>query len=59
MEMVPIFNSQNKCNNIKEIIDDNFLTLFSLDRTVFGDKVTKTVSGLICNYYLLLCKSRK
>lgn len=59
MEMVPIFNSQNKCNNLKEIIDDNFLTLFSLDRTVFGDKVTKTVSGLIMQLLFTIMQKQK
>lgn len=47
MEMLPVFNLENNFTNLKETIDDNFLTIFSLDRTKLGDKVTKTIAGLI------------
>ena len=49
MEMLPVFNNNQSTRNIKNTIENNFLTLFSLDRTKFGDKVTKTISGLIKN----------
>lgn len=59
MEMIPVFNEQNDTNNLVDTIHDNFLTLFSLDRTKFGDKVTKTISGLIMQQLLTLIQSRK
>ena len=57
MEMIPVFNENNINSNIKETINDNFLTIFSLDRTKLGDKVTKTISGLIMEQLLTLVQS--
>lgn len=57
MEMVPVFNDQLHDNNLKDTIKNNFLTLFSLDRTKLGDKVTKTISGLIMQQLLTLIQS--
>lgn len=59
MEMIPVFNDQGKSYHLKKVIDDNFLTLFSLDRTKLGDKVTKTISGLIMQQLLLLVQSHQ
>ena len=52
MEMVPTFNNEQNKIGLKETINDNFLTLFSLDRTKLGDKVIKTISGLIMQQLL-------
>ena len=52
MEMVPTFNNELNKTDLKETINDNFLTLFSLDRTKLGDKVIKTISGLIMQQLL-------
>lgn len=57
MQMIPIFNSTEKLNNLKNTINDNFLTLFSLDRVKLSDKVTKTISGLIYEQLLTLIQS--
>lgn len=57
MEMVPVFNEQLYGNNLKDTIKNNFLTLFSLDRTKLGNKVTKTISGLIMQQLLTLIQS--
>ncbi len=57
MEMVPVFNEQLYGNNLKDTIKNNFLTLFSLDRTKLGDKVTKTISGLVMQQLLTLIQS--
>ena len=56
MEMIPVFNEQNDINNLKNTISDNFLTLFSLDVTTLGNKVTKTISGLIMQQLLTITK---
>ena len=52
MEMIPVFNTEQNNDNLKDTIKDNFLTLFSLDRTKLGDKVTKTIAGLIMQQLL-------
>lgn len=57
MEMLPVFNKDCLLNNLKQTLDDNFLTIFSLDRTKLGDKVTKTISGLIMQQLLTLVQS--
>ena len=54
MEMIPVFNLEQNYDNLKKTIHDNFLTLFSLDRTKLGDKVTKTIAGLIMGQLLTL-----
>ena len=59
MEMIPVFNSEQTSENLKNTIHDNFLTLFSLDRTKLGDKVTKTISGLIMGQLLTLIQKRE
>ncbi len=57
MEMLPIFNENNLNTNLKDTINNNFLTIFSLDRTKLGDKVTKTISGLIMEQLLSLIEA--
>ncbi len=59
MEMIPVFNSEQNNENLKNTIHDNFLTLFSLDRTKLGDKVTKTISGLIMQQLLTIIQKRE
>ena len=59
MEMIPVFNSEQNSENLKNNIHDNFLTLFSLDRTKLGDKVTKTISGLIMQQLLTIIQKRE
>ena len=59
MEMIPIFNKEQFSNNLKDTIHDNYLTLFSLDRTKLGDKVTKTISGLIMQQLLTICQKHE
>ena len=59
MEMIPVFNSEENTDNLKNTIHNNFLTLFSLDRTKLGDKVTKTISGLIMQQLLTLIQKHE
>ncbi len=58
MEMIPVFNSEQKSENLKDTVHENFLTIFSLDRTKLGDKVTKTISGLIMQQLLTIIQER-
>ena len=43
--LLPAFNNKEKLENIEKTIKDNFLTIFSLDRTKLGEKATKTIVG--------------
>lgn len=57
MEMIPVFNQEKNDFSLKETIQDNFLTIFSLDKTKLGDKSVKTISGLIMQQLLTLVQS--
>ncbi len=57
MELLPVFNEEHIKNDLASSIENNFLTLFSLNRTILGDKVTKTISGLIMQQLLTLIQS--
>lgn len=57
MQMLPSFNYEDKQESLKETIENNFLTIFSLDQTKIGEKVTKTISGLVMQSMLQLVQS--
>lgn len=57
MEMIPSLNNNDQLENLKNTIDQNFLTLFSLDRTKLGDKVTKTIAGLIMQQLMTIAQT--
>lgn len=57
MEMIPVFNTSNIPSTLSNTITNNFLTLFSLDKTSLGDKVTKTISGFIMQQLITLIQS--
>lgn len=59
MEMLPVFNTEETSKNLKENIQDHFLTLFSLDQTKLGNQVTKTISGLIMQQLLTIIQKRE
>ena len=59
MEMIPVFNEEKNSENLKNTIHNNFLTLFSLDRTKLGDKVTKTIAGLIMQQLLTIIQRQE
>ena len=59
MEMIPVFNEENNTENLKNTIHNNFLTLFSLDRAKLGDKVTKTIAGLIMQQLLTIMQKQE
>lgn len=46
MQMLPCFREKNE-KNIEIEIRNNFLTIFSLNQAELGEKVTKTIAGLI------------
>lgn len=57
MEMIPVFNRNDISNNLYETIKNNFLTIFSLDRTKLGEKVTKTIAGLVAQQLFTLVQN--
>lgn len=57
MQLLPAFSTDQKQEPIEKIIEDNFLTIFSLDQTVLGEKITKTVAGLVMQQMLELVQS--
>lgn len=59
MQMLPVFNEENNLISIKDTINDNFLTLFSLDRTKFGNNITKTIAGLVMQGLFTIIEEQK
>ncbi|HAB66663.1 MAG TPA: hypothetical protein DCE23_04785, partial [Firmicutes bacterium] len=57
MEMIPVFNQTEPSFSLKDVISNNFITLFSLDMTTLGEKVTKTISGFIMQQLLTLIQN--
>ncbi len=57
MELLPAFQKEGLKPQVKDIIASNFLTIFSLDQSILGKKVTKTISGLIMQQLLELIQS--
>jgi len=44
--LLPAFSNKEKVESIEKTIQNNFLTIFSLDRTKLGEKATQTITGL-------------
>ena len=57
MELLPAFQKEGLKPQVKDMIGDNFLTIFSLDQAILGQKVTKTISGLVMQQLLELIQS--
>lgn len=54
MQMVPVFNSEERLPNLATKVQDNFLNIFSLNRLKLGDKVVQTIAGLLMQQLFLL-----
>ncbi len=59
MEMIPVFHQDYSLDNLKTTIAMNFLTVFSLDRIKLGNKVTKTIAGLIMQQLLTIVQKQE
>ena len=57
MELLPAFQMEGNKPQLKHILEDNFLTIFSLNQNILGTKVTKTISGLVMQQILELIQS--
>lgn len=58
MQILPVFNQDSsKLKSIEKAINDNFLTIFSLDQVILGETVTKTIAGFIMQQILQLVQA--
>lgn len=59
MQMQPSLGEQNdNANSLGKLINTNPLTVFSLNKVSMGEKVVKTVAGLLIQQIFLLAQSR-
>lgn len=56
MQMVPVFNSEKQLESLAEVARENFLSLFSLNRLKLGDKVSRTIAGLLMQQLFLFAQ---
>ncbi len=47
MQSVPVFATEEVFASIDEVIEGNFLTLFSLSRVMFGDHIIQVIAGFL------------
>ena len=57
MQALPAFRYQDNTQNLKECINENFVTIFSLNQVALGEKITKTIAGLVMRQMLQLIQS--
>ena len=58
MQIVPVFNQETtNLKTVENVIQNNFLTIFSLDQIALGESVTKTIAGFIMEQVLQLIQS--
>lgn len=57
MQALPAFRYQDNTQNLKECISENFVTIFSLNQVSLGEKITKTIAGLVMRQMLQLIQS--
>lgn len=57
MQLQPSLVNEGEVSLLKTV-QDNFLTVFSLNKVSMGDKVVKTVSGLLIQQIFLLAQAR-
>lgn len=59
MQLQPALAEQNENTKpLAELVNDNFLTVFSLNKISMGEKVVKTVAGLLMQQIFLLAQAR-
>ncbi len=57
MQLLPAMNNTSEIKNIKEEIEQNFITILSLDQMTLGLNITKTISGFAMQQILQLVQS--
>ena len=57
MQLLPAFNNVDNTENIKQVIEENFLTIISLDQMTLGQSITKTIAGFTMQAILqIICR---
>lgn len=57
MQLLPAFNNVVQTQNIQEEIEQNFITILSLDQMTLGLNITKTISGFAMQAILQLVQA--
>ena len=57
MQLLPAMNETNKIKSLKQEIEENFITILSLDQMSLGLNITKTISGFAMQQILQLVQS--
>lgn len=57
MQLLPAFNNVTQTKNIQEEIEQNFITILSLDQMTLGLNITKTISGFAMQQILQLVQA--
>lgn len=58
MSILPLFEDEDKLVSLEKIIDENFLSIVSLDEAYIGEKMTKTISSLIIGQIFSITQKR-
>ncbi len=59
MQLQPaLVGNDEHAQSLSKLINDNFLTVFSLNKVSMGEKVVKTVAGLLIQQIFLLAQAR-
>lgn len=59
MTILPAFNTTKNLKSLEDTIKENFLSIISLDESSIGEKMTKTVSGLVMGQIFSIMQKRK
>lgn len=57
MQLLPAINETNTVKNIKQEIEENFITILSLDQITLGLNITKTIAGFAMQQILQLVQA--
>ncbi len=58
MQMVPIFQQDWQLANLSMILEAHQLTIFSFNRLILGEKITRTIAGLLAGQLFLLAQQQ-
>lgn len=57
MQLLPVMGKKDTLKNIKQEIEENFITILSLDQMTLGLNITKTIAGFAMQQILQLVQS--
>lgn len=59
MQMLPVFSEASQNVGLDKLLEDRFLSVFSLDRLHLGDRVVQTIAGLLFQQLFLVAQQRQ